>query len=574
MPDFNENPSTETLVIAFTMVTVSGMATALGAALIFCPCVRPPLAETERGKGGGLKMQPWQKMVLAFSLSLSAGVMTYVSFVEIFQKAVGAFTESGAVSTEDGKDVVYALSTLVFLGGFMLMAAVDHFVGFLSWAMKQCGLKTIEHTHDVEDALAGRACDHDDCPGTSGLGPGAETVELSAHAHDHDHDHGDVGEEDKDGAIAAASQSDDGSSSKGFCGKCCKCFCELLGFSDDEGETDKSRAKLMLSGVMTALAIGIHNFPEGLMTFIGALDSPSTGASLALAIAIHNVPEGICVAFPVFYATAKPGSHNVCGVAKWRGFFWAFVSGVSEPIGATIGYLFFMNFLSDATFAVVFGLVGGMMVFIVVKELLPTAHKYDPTDRVSTLGFFCGMTVMASSLVGFSNVELPSVMVLCILCVVGVIVVAIIVIVHAMVTNDETSKIKFCAMFGKELETTATSDDGASSSKAICEAGCCGDNDAAGANDHAHSHGHSHGHSHRDAEGGEGDSCCVDDQCSKANEEGGAKEVAAAACDGGDGSGHDHDHAEAEAKAPAVEETAAAAAAAAPELVEKASSEP
>ena len=108
MPDFNENPSTETLVIAFTMVTVSGMATALGAALIFCPCVRPPLAETERGKGGGLKMQPWQKMVLAFSLSLSAGVMTYVSFVEIFQKAVGAFTESGAVSTEDGKDVVYA----------------------------------------------------------------------------------------------------------------------------------------------------------------------------------------------------------------------------------------------------------------------------------------------------------------------------------------------------------------------------------------------------------------------------------------------------------------------------------
>ena len=76
----------------------------------------------------------------------------------------------------------------------------------------------------------------------------------------------------------------------------------------------------------SGLAVGIHNFPEGLATFVAALSSPSLGIALAIAIALHNIPEGVCVAMPVYYATGK----------KWKGFLWAFLSGISEPFGESV----------------------------------------------------------------------------------------------------------------------------------------------------------------------------------------------------------------------------------------------
>ena len=136
----------------------------------------------------------------------------------------------------------------------------------------------------------------------------------------------------------------------------------------------------------------MHNFPEGLATFVAALADPKLGAALAIAIAIHNVPEGICVAMPIYYATGS----------KWKGFWWSFLSGLSEPVGAVFGYAILNgNDMSPAAFGSLFGLVAGMMVFISVKELIPTALKYDPHDEYVTTYVFVGMAIMAASLILF-----------------------------------------------------------------------------------------------------------------------------------------------------------------------------
>jgi hypothetical protein len=110
-----------------------------------------------------------------------------------------------------------------------------------------------------------------------------------------------------------------------------------------------------------------------------------------LAIAIHNIPEGLCVAMPIYYATGK----------RWRAFGWGMVSGISEPIAALLGYAVLAKFFSDVVYAILFGMVSGMMVIISARELLPTAHRYDPQDSVVTYSFIAGMAVMALSLVLF-----------------------------------------------------------------------------------------------------------------------------------------------------------------------------
>ena len=144
-------------------------------------------------------------------------------------------------------------------------------------------------------------------------------------------------------------------------------------------------------GMLTALAIGLHNFPEGLATFVATLDDPSVGAGLAIAIAIHNVPEGICVSVPIYYATGN----------RTRAFLWALLSGVSEPIGAGLGWLVLANTFDDRIYGTLFGIVGGIMVHIVLHELIPTALRYDPEDKVVTHSVFIGCAIMALSLVLF-----------------------------------------------------------------------------------------------------------------------------------------------------------------------------
>ena len=148
---------------------------------------------------------------------------------------------------------------------------------------------------------------------------------------------------------------------------------------------------LQKMGLLTAAAVALHNFPEGLATFIGALEDTSVGATLALAIAIHNIPEGIAVAMPIYYGT---------GNAK-KAMLWAFLSGIAEPMGALIGYLVLMDHFSDTTFGVVFALVAGMMIYISFVCLLPTAFKYDPENKVYAPFCVLGMIIMGLSIVLF-----------------------------------------------------------------------------------------------------------------------------------------------------------------------------
>lgn len=149
--------------------------------------------------------------------------------------------------------------------------------------------------------------------------------------------------------------------------------------------------KLMRMGIFSALAISIHNFPEGLATFIGALQNQALGVNIAIAIAIHNIPEGIAVSVPIYFATKS----------RPRAFLYSFASGFAEPVGALLGYVLLRTVLSEATFGVVFALVAGIMVYISLDELLPTAEEYGE-HHIAISGLIGGMAVMGVSLVLFS----------------------------------------------------------------------------------------------------------------------------------------------------------------------------
>lgn len=152
-------------------------------------------------------------------------------------------------------------------------------------------------------------------------------------------------------------------------------------------ETEKN---LMRMGSFTALAIGIHNFPEGLATFISGLQGSSIAIPIAVAIAIHNIPEGIAVSVPIYHATGK----------RKKAFLYSLLSGLTEPLGAIIGYTILRNILNDVVFGVIFAAVAGIMVFISLDELLPSAMEYGKHE-LSILGLLCGMAVMAVSLLMF-----------------------------------------------------------------------------------------------------------------------------------------------------------------------------
>ena len=133
-----------------------------------------------------------------------------------------------------------------------------------------------------------------------------------------------------------------------------------------------------------------HNFPEGLATFISALRDPKLGIAIAVAIAIHNVPEGIAVSIPIFYATGN----------RKKAFVYSFLSGLAEPVGALVGYAIISSFINDIVFGILFAAVAGIMVFISLDELLPTAREYGE-HHMAAYGLVAGMMVMAVSLLMF-----------------------------------------------------------------------------------------------------------------------------------------------------------------------------
>jgi ZIP family zinc transporter len=154
----------------------------------------------------------------------------------------------------------------------------------------------------------------------------------------------------------------------------------------DEGAAGRG-AKLLRTGLLTALVVTIHNFPEGIATLLSSLQSPKLGFAIAFAIAIHNIPEGIAISVPVYYATGS----------RTKAFWYSFASGLAEPLGAAIGFLFLRRHLGGPVLGVALSAVAGIMIYISLDELLPTAKEYGE-HHLAMAGLFGGMAVMAVSL--------------------------------------------------------------------------------------------------------------------------------------------------------------------------------
>jgi len=145
--------------------------------------------------------------------------------------------------------------------------------------------------------------------------------------------------------------------------------------------------RLLRTATLVALGVTIHNFPEGIATFAGALRDPRLGVAIALAIALHNIPEGLAISMPVYAATGSRG----------KAFSWSFLSGIAEPVGAVLAALFLLPFLNEALLSVVLAAVAGVMVFISLDELVPVACSLGE-QHLSILGVGVGMATMAGSL--------------------------------------------------------------------------------------------------------------------------------------------------------------------------------
>jgi len=235
---------------------------------------------------------------LSAALGFSAGVMLYVSFVEIFIKA----KDSLAVSL--GEKMGYRYTVLAFFVGMAIIALIDRLI------------PSYENPHEFGN------------------------INYADH---------------------------------------------------EEQEKNNESRKLLRMGLFSALAIAIHNFPEGLATFMAAVSDPSLGISIAIAIAIHNIPEGIAVSAPIYYATKS----------RAKAFWLSFASGLSEPIGALLGFFILKSIFNEMTFGLLFAGVAGIMVYISLDELLPTAEEYGE-HHIAIAGVIGGMVVMSASLLLFA----------------------------------------------------------------------------------------------------------------------------------------------------------------------------
>jgi len=340
--------ASENVVPALLLVLGAGASTGLGAAVVFVPKL--------------VKLA--SRRVLAASLGFSAGVMTYVSFIEIFAKSNDSFVNAGH---DENKAYIYA--TLCFFGGVVTMLVLNAMVDLLVTNRKGHG-----HHEEAPTQTNKSAKECSDKQPVDGVEPSCcssdpvkqlNDVHRMASALTHEID-------DADKATGDVQTSEENE--------------ENVDIESPEKSEEAQRLHKM--GLNTAIAIGLHNFPEGLATFVAALEDPKVGAVLAIAIAIHNVPEGLCVALPIYYASGN----------RMKGFLWALLSGASEFVAALLGWAVLATVFSESAYAILFGLVAGMMVMISVRELLPTAHNYDQGDTVVTNSFILGMIVMALSL--------------------------------------------------------------------------------------------------------------------------------------------------------------------------------
>jgi ZIP family zinc transporter len=296
--------------IALGLTVFAGMATGIGSILAFFA-------------------KRTDHRFLAISTGFSAGVMLYVSFVEIFYKGIDALVE--AYGDPRGHWVTVA----AFFVGILLIGLIDNLI------------PSAENPHEARTKAAVTPLKSDDASGgrhhLSQQAPGRHTQDQTG---------------------------------------------------DGESKSEVRDHALLRMGLFTALAIGIHNFPEGLATFLAALQDPAVGAAIAVAIALHNIPEGISVSVPIYYATGS----------RRKAFVYSVLSGLSEPVGAVIAYVGLRLIVGGAggvvpsqVMGVLFAGVAGVMVYISLDELLPTSHAYGKGHE-SLFGLVAGMLVMAVSL--------------------------------------------------------------------------------------------------------------------------------------------------------------------------------
>lgn len=151
-----------------------------------------------------------------------------------------------------------------------------------------------------------------------------------------------------------------------------------IGVNDDK--------TLFRVGFVSMIALMLHNFPEGIATYISGYQDTSLGISIALAIALHNIPEGIAIAMPIYYSTKK----------RSKAFLYTFISGISEPLGALISYLFLKPYINDFILSIVFALVAGIMIYISFAELIPEAKSYNH-NLVYIVSLILGICIMPLS---------------------------------------------------------------------------------------------------------------------------------------------------------------------------------
>lgn len=275
------------IMFAFMLTLFAGLSTGVGSLIAFFA-------------------KKTNKKFLSVSLGFSAGVMIYVSMIEIFVKAKDALT------AEFGDKLGSVWTVVAFFGGMFVIALIDKLI------------PSGENPHEARSVIA-------DCEG---------------------------------------------------CGECEICV--------KEQKAKREKEQLMRTGVFTALAIAIHNFPEGMATFVSAFQDPSIAIPIVAAIAIHNIPEGIAVSVPIYQATGS----------RKQAFLYSFVSGFAEPVGALIGWIVLIPIMSDMVYGIIFAGVAGIMVFISIDELLPAAREYGE-HHLSIYGVIAGMMVMAVSLLLF-----------------------------------------------------------------------------------------------------------------------------------------------------------------------------
>jgi len=269
----------ENVQIAFLLTILAGLSTGIGS--LFAFFIKDRNAQ-------------W----LAFTMGLAAGVMLYLSFMEMLPHATNALSEALEHSHEHGHDHSHHshsqgtwIALLSFFGGMLLVVIIDR-------------LMPHHNQHEI-----------------------------------------------------------------------------------NEHPSNQESKKLMRIGVMTAIALAIHNFPEGIATFVSALEDPYLGLTIAIAIAMHNIPEGISVAMPIYHATGD----------RKKAFMYSFLSGLVEPIGAFLCYFLFMDFINPMVMGGLIASVAGIMVFISLDQLLPAAKEYGE-HRLSIYGAVIGMLLMAISL--------------------------------------------------------------------------------------------------------------------------------------------------------------------------------